>query len=70
MRRSIVDIGDEVVEHEGNENVSVVFLFTSQGSQYAGMGKELCHRNVAFRKAMDRCESICQTLQTGSLFSI
>ncbi|KAL7542765.1 hypothetical protein ACHAXR_013097 [Thalassiosira sp. AJA248-18] len=65
MRRSVAEIDDQVVENEVKENKDIVFLFTGQGSQYAGMGKELYHDNDAFRKAMDRCESIYQTLTDG-----
>ncbi|MBL3657518.1 non-ribosomal peptide synthetase/type I polyketide synthase [Fulvivirga sediminis] len=36
----------------------VTFLFTGQGSQYSGMGKELYKSHSFFRKLMDRCDSL------------
>lgn len=37
----------------------VVFMYTGQGSHYAGMGSELYRTNSVFRRTVDLCVSIC-----------
>jgi iterative type I PKS product template protein len=37
----------------------VVFMYTGQGSQYAGMGAELYQTSIVFRRTIDMCVAFC-----------
>jgi acyl transferase domain-containing protein/thioesterase domain-containing protein/acyl carrier protein len=44
---------------------NVAFLFTGQGSQYVGMGRQLYESQPIFRKAIEKCDAILRKLWNG-----
>jgi len=53
-----------------SEQLKVVFMFTGQGSQYAGMGQLLYKEEFAFRKALDQCDALLSGYLEKSLLSV
>ena len=48
----------------------LAFLFSGQGSQYAGMGAALYRAHPAFREALDRCATLLETRLDRPLLDI
>ncbi len=82
--QSVAEIGDKLqafqaqqdalgLHHgqvEDSQTPKVAFLFTGQGSQYVGMGKELYETQPTFKRAIDQCAETLDLSLGQSLVSV
>ncbi|CBL44578.1 Erythronolide synthase, modules 3 and 4 [gamma proteobacterium HdN1] len=59
-----------VFKSEGKPVNGVAWLFTGQGSQYAGMAKELYESSPDFKQKLDACEKLFEAETAESLLAI
>jgi acyl transferase domain-containing protein/NADPH:quinone reductase-like Zn-dependent oxidoreductase/SAM-dependent methyltransferase len=60
IRERLHELVQEPITSPGNGSQRIAFLFTGQGAQYPGMGRQLYDMHPAFRAEIDRCNEILE----------
>ncbi|MFN6534741.1 MAG: SDR family NAD(P)-dependent oxidoreductase, partial [Nostoc sp. EkiNYC01] len=71
--QAYLDNSEIIGIHHGNssqQSKKIAFLFTGQGSQYRGMGRQLYETQPSFCQTVDNCDTLLQPLLGESILSV
>lgn len=72
-RQQLLDIADGptgAFKARSDRQSRLCFLFTGQGAQYTGMGRELYDSHTVFRAVIDGCDELFRSLCDSSLLDV
>ena len=70
LKRKLEEVAHSVRGTRVPGSSKLAFVFTGQGSQWAGMGRALYEAEPVARAVLDRCEQVCQEIRGASLLDV
>ena len=70
LKHKLAEVADSVRGTRVPESSRLAFVFTGQGSQWAGMGKALYETEPVARAVLDRCEQVFLDIRGASLLEV
>ena len=70
LRQRLASLAQADSGEEPGRATRVAFLYTGQGSQWVGMGRDLYESEPVARTVMDRCERVIQEIRGTSLLDV